>query len=172
MKRPFILAVVLISLYATSCHSNAGDTVKTGQDTIMVDPDHPALPPFKKNPEFRAHVKKEPVAEYKAKTPDPLNSSYFTVSLYETPKTMYYLARVDFEGLGGEDTIKLPDLGTAPHPVLQKGNDTLACIIGFLDNDRKFREMKLVYVTGNGKQLKIKALHHWVVGDHYRLVSE
>jgi len=175
MKRPSACTVwgCLICFF-WACQSPGGGQFRYGHDTLWVDPDHPVLPPLKKNPEFRAQVKKEPVAEYQVKTDDPLNTTYFTVSLYETPRTMYYLVKVDYEGMPAEDTLKFPDLGTQPHPVLQKGQEKFACVIGFLDNDRQFRDLKLAYVIDKGKdlQLKIKTLKHYVVMDHYRLVSQ
>ena len=127
---------------------------------------------FRRNPEFRGHVKKEPVAEYRVKTDNPLNDLYFSVRLYETPVTMKYVAKVEFEGLTGEDTIKLPDMGKEPHPELQKGTDKYSCIIGLLDNDRHFRELKKVYVTDKGRELKITTLRHYMVTEDYRLVGE
>lgn len=162
---PFVLSAIL---FIPACHSSAGDQQSPGKDTILVDPSHPRLPPPKRNPEFRAQVKKDPVAEYREKTGRPEGD--FVVGLYQTTKTMAFRVDMEYEGLPGSDTIKLPDLGTDPHPVLQRGNDKYSCIIGFLDNDKEFRELKLVHARGD--QLKITTLRHWVVGDHYRLVSQ
>jgi len=162
---PFVLSAVL---FLSACHSSAGDVRTPGKDTILVDLSKPQLPPPKRNPEFRARVDKEAVAEYREKTGNLLGD--FVVRLYQTSKTMYYRADVEFEGLPGTDTVKLPDLGTEPHPVLQKGGDPYSCVIGFLDSDKKFRELKLVHVKGD--QLKITTLRHWVVTNHYRLVSQ
>lgn len=113
-------------------------------------------------------MSEDPVAEYREKTGHPAGD--FTVRLYQTSKTMYYRVDVEWEGLPGSDTVRLPDLGTEPHPVLQHGQDKYSCIIGFLDNDKRFRELKLVHAKG--PQLKISTLRHWVVADHYRLVSQ
>ena len=130
------------------------------------------LPRFKRNPETRSPVKKEPVAEYRVRTDNKLNELFFTVRLYETPLTMKYLAKVDFEGLTGEDTVKLPDVGIPPHPVLQKGPEKYSCIVGLMDNNNAFRELKKVYVTGKGSELKITTLKHYVVTEGYRLVTQ
>lgn len=172
MKKPLTPFVLFSLLLFSACHSSNGDQRAPGKDTLLVDAANPQLPPLRQNPEFRAQVKKEPVAEYKEKTGDPLNNGDFFVRLYQTQKTMYYRAEIGFEGLPGEDTIKLPDLGVEPHPMLQKGKDRYSCIIGFLDNDHQFRELKLVFVTDRGKQLKITTLRHWIVSNHYRLVSQ
>ena len=179
MKRPlsslsFALFLLLFACHGLNGNKDAdGDPAKqAGKDTSLVDPSNPRLPAPKRNPESRTVVKKEPVAEYTEKTHDVLNRGDFTVRLYETSKTMEYLAKVEFIALPGEDTIRFPDLGTAPQPVLQKGKDQYSCIIGFLDNDHRFRELKLVYVTDHGNQLKITTLRHYTVTDHFRLVSQ
>jgi hypothetical protein len=164
---PFVLSTVLFIL---SFHSPANGQRVPGKDTFLVDPSKPLLPPPRHNPELRTQVKKEPVAEYREKTGRP--SGDFVVRLYQTSKTMNYRVDVDFEGLPGSDTVRLPDLGTEPHPVLQKGGTTYSCVIGFLDNDRQFREVKLVYVTPKGNQFKITTLRHWHVTTHYRLVGQ
>jgi hypothetical protein len=162
---------LLFSFWLSACHSSTSDA---GPMVAPDSPDNakPALPMFKRNPEFRSHVKKEPVAEYREKTDNRLNDMYFSVRLYETPMTMRYVAKVEFEGLPGEDTIKLPDLGTEPHPVLQKGTDKYSCIIGLLDNEHHFRELKKVYITNKGRDLKITTLKHYIVTENYRLVGQ
>ena len=168
MKTSLTSFVLSTFLFLSACHSSAGDGPPPGKDTILVDVSKPQLPPPRHNPEFRAAVKKEPVAEYHEKTGHIAGD--FVVRLYQTSKTMYYRADAEFEGLPGTDTIKLPDLGTEPHPVLQRGGTNYSCIIGFLDNDKIFRELKLVHA--NSDQLKITTLRHWVVTNHYRLVSQ
>ena len=160
---------LVIILAFSACHSPSGEPNATTDSTAA---QRPALPMFKRNPEVRAHVKKEPVATYQVKTENRLNDMYFSVRLYETPLTMKYLARVEFEGITGEDTIKLPDIGTQPHPVLQKGPEKYSCIIGLQDNNKDFRELKKVYVTDKGQQLKITTLKHYAVTENYRLVNE
>jgi hypothetical protein len=176
---PFALAALLLpaTLFIPSCQqpsaSQQSPEVKHGpggKDTFLVDPAHPNLPPFKQSPEFRTTVKKEPVAEYHEKTGHILGD--FAVKLYQTPKTLNYLIDVEYEGLPGQDTLRLPDLGTEPQPVLQKGSTKYSCLIGFLDHDKVFRDVKLVYVTPKGDQFKIRKLNHWVVTNHYRLISQ
>jgi hypothetical protein len=164
--------MALVALSAASaisaCHSS--DPAPATPDSAGVK--HRALPMLRRNPELRAHVKKDPVAEYRVRTTNPLNEMYFTVRLYETPVTMKYVAKVEFEGLTGADTIKLPDMGMEPHPVLQKGPEKYSCIIGLMDNDKNFRELKKVYVTDKGQELKITTLKHYVVTQDYRLVGQ
>jgi hypothetical protein len=162
-------AFVLIAIvFVSACHSSSADQRVPGKDTLLVDVSHPDLPPPKHNPEFRTHVKKEAVAEFEEKT--RRLEGDFVVKLYQTTKTMAFRTDFEYEGLQGSDTIKLPDLGTEPHPVLQKGEDKYSCVIGFLDGDKKFHELKLVHAKG--AELKITTLRHWIVTDHYRLVSQ
>jgi hypothetical protein len=164
-----IAVALLVPVFLSACRSHAGSPAGTADTPARAAP---ALPMFKRNPEFRSHVKKEPVAEYREKTDNRLNDLYFSVRLYETPVTMRYVAKVEFEGLPGEDTIKLPDMGTEPHPVLQKGKEKYSCIIGLLDNDHQFRELKKVYVTNKGQELKITTLKHYIVTENYHLVGQ
>lgn len=167
MFRPF-LSVILISLVTLSaCHSSTSGP-STDTDTAQ----HRDLPTFKRNPELRTEVKKEPIAEYKIRTDNKLNELYFSVRLYETTATMKYLAKVDYEGLPAEDTITLPDIGIIPQPVLRKGPEKYSCVIGLLDNDNAFRELKKIYVTDQGKELKITTLKHYRVTESYHLESE
>lgn len=153
-----------------ACHSSTAPAPASANDTPLAK--RRDLPMFKRNPETRPHVKKEPVAEYRVKTDNKLNELYFTVRLYETPLTMKYLAKVDYEGLTGEDTIRLPDVGIPPHPALQKGPEKYSCIVGLMDNNNAFRELKKVYVTDKGAELKITTLKHYVVTEGYRLVTQ
>lgn len=165
MKTPIIpfLTSVLFILF---CHIPASGQ-RARKDTFLVDPSKPVLPPPRENPEQRAHVKKEAVAEYREKT----KLGEFVVRMYQTSRTMYYRIDVDFEGLPGSDTVHLPDLGTEPRPAVQKGATDKSCLVGFLDNDNQFREVKLVFVTPKGNQFKITTVRHWHVSTHYRLVS-
>ena len=165
---PTIASAIIMLSSTVSCHSSSTnqpadtDTPLAKRTDLM----------FKRQPELRANVKKEAVAQYRVRTENKLNELYFTVKLYETRETMKYLAKVDFEGLTGEDTVKLPDCGIPPHPVLQKAPEKYSCIIGLMDNNNTFRELKKVYVTDKGQELKITTLKHYMVTEGYRLVSQ
>src|ERR1700733_629437 len=112
-----------------------------------------------KIPLTRDSVSGAPVAEYKEKTDNPLNDWYFSVKLFETSRTFYYLIKLQYEEVKGEDTLKLPNFGTMPKPVIEKGPEKYSCIIGFMDKDNQFREYKKVYIEDN--HLKIVALKHY-----------
>ncbi|MBS1660712.1 MAG: hypothetical protein JST68_06635 [Bacteroidetes bacterium] len=159
----FILSAFLLIL------ANLNTTAQNRKDTFRIDPSNPVLPPPKHNSEDRSKINKEPVAEFRE--PTGHFKGNFIVKLYETSKTMRYRIDVEYDGLPGDDTLRFPDLGTLPRPILKKGTTPLSCIIGFLDNDNVFREVKLVAVTPKGNQFKITTLRHWHVSTHYRLVS-
>jgi hypothetical protein len=109
-------------------------------------------------------VKAEPVAEYQEKTDNPLNDWYFSVKLYETPKTFQYVMKLKYEEMEGDDTLNLPNVGVTPKPVIQKGTDKYSCIVGFMDNQNQFREYKKVFVKYD--QLKVTSLKHYTVASY------
>ena len=112
--------------------------------------------------ENRSAIKRQPAAEFKEKTDNPLNDWYFSVRLFETAKTFKYLVKMQFEELRGEDTLVLPNFGVEPRPVIKKGTEPYSCIIGFLDKDDQFREYKKVYVK-EGRTLRLTTLYHYQV---------
>jgi hypothetical protein len=150
----FVLSCYLMAgCGQTGNHPTTQKTDSTGDPTVVKAAN--TIPPF------RDTVQKEPVAEYRVKTDNPLNDWYFSVRLYETPKTFYYLIRLQFEEIQGTDTLKLPNFGISPRPEVRKGPENYSCIIGFMDKDNQFREYKKVYVVG--ERLKITALKHYAV---------
>lgn len=148
----FVL-LLLISCGQGNDRSPGNKDTASAADTSTLRPEN--IPPD------RDSVSKEPVAEYKVRTENPLNEWYFQVRLYETPKTFHYLIKLEYEVIQGKDTLKLPNFGMMPKPVIKGGPDKYSCIIGFMDKDNQFREYKKVYVKGN--TLKIEALKHYGV---------
>ena len=158
IRFPNLLFAASLSITLFACHSHS--TTEAGN--LPVSADKATGEAVTRNPEYRKIVKKEPVATYQEKTDNPLNNWYFTVKIFETPKTMEYLLTMQFEEVKGQDTLDLPDFGTPPIPVLQKGKDKYSCIVGFMDNHNKFLEYKLVYVK-DGNTLKLTTLKHYSV---------
>lgn len=149
---------LLLLLFAVSCgEQSSKDETKTSDTTAAATVTNPA----DKIPSTRDSVRAEPVAQYSEKTDNPLNDWYFSVKLFETPKTFHYLIKLQYEEIRGEDTLKLPNFGILPQPVIQKGPDKYSCIIGFMDKDNNFREYKKIFVKDN--TLKITALKHYAV---------
>ena len=156
MKRSNLL---LCCLLAAGCHETAPDPI--AKNEAGANAASRTTPATKKIPLFRASVSKEPVAEFKERTPNPLNDWYFSVKLYETSKTFQYRMKLQYEEVAGEDILTLPDLGKQPKPVIQNGPDKYSCIVGFMDASNKFREYKKVYI--NNKELKVTTLKHYTL---------
>ena len=151
------LFVLLIS-FLVACNTNSdSDNVEPTPDSAPVS--EPVVE--EAISETRLEVKKEPVASHSEKTNDPLNDWYFSVRLYETPKTFHYRMQLQFEEIRGDDTLKIPNIGVYPEPVIKAGDEKYSCIIGFLDKDKNFREYKKVYVKNN--TLKVTTLKHYAV---------
>lgn len=159
-KSIVVLFFLLLPFCFFSCHStnqnNSRQTDSTGTPVV--------INPTNNVPDLRKEVKAEPVAEYKEKTDNPLNDWYFSVKLYETQKTFHYRMKLQFEEIRGEDTLKLPNFGYEPKPIIKKGTDKYSCIIGFMDDSNRFREYKLVHVDNN--RLKVTALKHYAVATY------
>ncbi|OQP57991.1 hypothetical protein [Niastella populi] len=159
MKRRNLL---LCCLLAAGCRETAPNN-EAAAKAATAEKTPPAIkaPPVEKIPLYRTTVNEEPIAEHKEKTSNPLNDWYFSVKLYETPKTFQYLMKCKYEELEGDDTLYLPNMGVTPKPVIQKGEDKYSCIVGFMDNNNQFREYKKVYVKND--QLKVTSLKHYTV---------
>ncbi|MDP4258840.1 MAG: hypothetical protein Q8937_11480 [Bacteroidota bacterium] len=162
LSRPLIVASVIVIAFS-ACHSSsphsghdAGEDSSAGKIEAL------------HAPEFRQAPRKEPVAEYSENMNDPLNKDWvFSVRLFETRKTLAYRVAIRYGALDGADTIRLPDLGGQPRPVIKQGPDKYSCIIGFIDNDSTFRDYKLAFAKGD--QFGIKTLKHYAVTQGYRL---
>jgi hypothetical protein len=160
MKRRNLL---LCCLLAAGCRETApNNEAKTAAEKPAAAIEKPA----EKIPLDRTTVNKEPVAEHKEKTENPLNDWYFSVKVYETPKTFQYVMKCKYEELEGDDTLNLPNMGAAPKPVIQKGDDKYSCIVGFMDNNNQFREYKKVYVKND--ELKVTSLKHYSVATYQK----
>jgi hypothetical protein len=157
MKVNLVIFVFTIYLFMSCNQSADSHPENTGSESN-------AKPLRASIPEYRDTVRTEPVAQHQEKVDNPLNNWFFSVKLYETPKTFHYLIKLKYEEITGEDTLKLPNFGTLPKPVIQKGKEKYSCIVGFLDKNNQFREYKKVYVKGN--HLKITALKHYAVATY------
>lgn len=159
MKYRVLSFSLLLLLFLNSCNNSSGTTESSApasKDTPVVAPS-----PTEAIPEKRDKVKQDAVASFKVTTGNPLNDWYFKVELFETPTTFHYLLKMQYEEIRGTDTLKLPNFGIWPEPVIKKGDEPFSCIIGFIDKNKKFREYKKVYVKNN--VLKMTTLKHYTV---------
>jgi hypothetical protein len=152
MRRIFIWVITLFVVSIFSCKS------PTPNNGILSDTSS-GLSAIDRVPMYRTTLNPIPVADYKEKVKNGLNDWYFSVEIYETKKTFYYLIRMQFEEVRGEDTLKLPNLGALPRPQIQKGNDKYSCVLGFLDGQNKFNQYKLVSVVDGN--IKLTTLKHY-----------
>lgn len=87
---------------------------------------------------------------------DPKLDRKFGVQIFETPSTFKYLLLMYYDGTEQQDTLNIPDIGIWPVIEVKPGNDTLSCVIGFLDKEKVFREYKML--TGTKDQLRLTTL--------------
>jgi hypothetical protein len=161
LSLPLLLVIVLSACHSTTNHSvNPADSDSTSKPIEAIHA-----------PELRQDPRKDAVLEYNESINDPLNKDWaFSVRLFETGKTLAYRVAIRYEALDGQDTIRFPDLGGQPRPVIKRGPDKYSCIIGFIDNDSAFREYKLAYAKRD--ECGIKTLKHYAVTQGYRLVTQ
>ncbi len=107
-------------------------------------------------PEKRENINKDPVASYVIPMGDPKLDRKFGVQIFETPFTFKYLLMMFHEGTEEQDTLYIPNIGISPVIQIKPGNDTLSCVIGFLDKEKVFREYKML--TGTNDQLRLTTL--------------
>ncbi|MBE9460457.1 hypothetical protein ACFP1I_02900 [Dyadobacter subterraneus] len=106
--------------------------------------------------EVRKAVKPEAVSSYTepVKDKDGLNDWKFAVSLFETDQTFKYKIKVKYKELEAEDDLVIPNFGIEPKVEVQKGKEPLTCVIGFMDKENVFKELKRVEIIGD--ELKIR----------------
>jgi len=153
--RTSCIASILIFTIAIACNNSRQKEKVSSKKKDSVVSKTPFINPV------RDEVRKDAVATYSEKTDNPLNDWYFKVQLFETENTFHYLMKLQFEEIRGEDTLKLPNFGRTPEPVIKKGDEKYSCIIGFLDKENKFREYKKAYVKDN--VLKVTTIRHYSV---------
>ena len=115
-------------------------------------------------PEKRDNVNKDPVASYVIPMGDPKLDRKFGVQIFETPFTFKYLLMMFHDGTEQQDTLYIPNIGISPVIQIKPGNDTLSCVIGFLDKEKTFREYKML--TGTNDQLRLKTLKKYSLGSN------
>ena len=106
-------------------------------------------------PEERKEVNKNPVASYLVTAGDPRLDRKFGVEVYETPFTFKYLLKIQYGGVQETDTLKVPNFDIWPVVQVKPGEDSLSCIIGFLNEKKEFMEYKLLSVKNGQLQLTV-----------------
>ena len=114
-----------------------------------------------KIPETRSVINPNPVKTYSETIKSFETTDEFKVALFETKETFHYLIKVNYKNLEAEDTLRVPNFGQVPSVQIMKGDTRPSCIVGFLDNDKQFRESKLIYFEDS--EIKIHVLKHYGV---------
>ncbi|MES2373109.1 MAG: hypothetical protein V4557_11060 [Bacteroidota bacterium] len=149
MKRiPFLLLIV-----AVACNQPADNTTTKDSTTVVS---------YDTIPEIRTTVKSTPAAEYSDPIKDELNNWKFAVALYETRRTFHYTVRIQAKEARVTDSINIPNFGTMPKVVIQKGKEPLTCIIGFLDKKGQFMPYRQVSFMND--RLRIRTIQSYSVG--------
>ncbi len=146
------ICVVFSMILFLSCNTNTGNN-KNPQDSVVYTTD--------KVSQTRSNVNPNPVKAYAETVKSFETTDEFKVALFETKETFHYLIKVNYKNLEVEDTLRVPNFGQVPSVEIIKGDKRPSCIAGFLDNNKQFRESKLIYFEDNG--IKIHVLKHYGV---------
>ena len=96
-----------------------------------------------KIPEIRKTINPTAVKTYSETIKSFETTDEFKVSLFETRQTFKYLIKISYKNLDAEDTLNVPNFGEVPAVEIKKGDKRPSCIVGFLDNNKQFKESKL-----------------------------
>jgi len=158
MKLFYALVIVL---YFISCHANDNQQDNVVKDSVIRN--------YENIPLQRSSVNPNAVKTYREEVKSFETTDQFIVSLFETKETFHYLLKLQFKNLEVKDTLKVPDFGMAPSVEILKGDTRPSCVVGFLDKNKKFRELKLVYFENN--KLKVRVLKHYAVATYQDTVT-
>jgi hypothetical protein len=146
------ILVVLSVLLILSCNSKTDDNKNSG-DSVVYSTD--------KISETRSNVNPKPVKTYSETVKSFETTDEFKVSLFETKETFRYLIKINYKNLEAEDTLNVPNFGEVPSVEIIKGDKRPSCIVGFLDNNKQFRESKLIFFEDN--KIEVHVLKHYGV---------
>lgn len=148
-----LIYVVLCIVMISSCNTKPDHNNKNQGDSVVYSTD--------KIPETRDVVNSNPVKVYTEIVKSFETTDEFKVSLFETKETFHYLIKINYKNLEAEDTLRVPNFGEKPSVQIIKGDKRPSCIIGFLDNNKQFKESKLVFFEDN--EIQVHVLKHYGV---------
>ncbi len=149
MKAIYVASLIVLFL---SCNTNTANN-KSAEDSVVYVTD--------KIPETRSNINPKPVKTYNETVKSFETTDQFKVSLFETKETFHYLIKISYKNLDAEDTLNVPNFGETPSVEIVKGDKRPSCIVGFLDNNKQFRESKLIFFEGN--KIEVHVLKHYGV---------
>jgi hypothetical protein len=149
MKAIYVASLIMLFL---SCNTNSGNN-KNSEDSVVYATG--------KVSETRSNINPTPVKTYSETVKSFETTDEFKVSLFETKQTFHYLIKINYKNLEAEDTLNVPNFGEVPSVEIMKGDKHPSCIVGFLDNNKQFRESKLIFFENN--KIKVHVLKHYGV---------
>jgi hypothetical protein len=149
MKAFFIISTAIFFL---SCNSNTANNLQPGDSVVYTT---------SRIHEIRKTINPNAVKTYSETIKSFETTDEFKVSLFETKQTFKYLIKISYKNLDAEDTLNVPNFGEVPAVEIKKGDKRPSCIIGFLDNNKQFRESKLIYFEED--KIKVHVLKHYGV---------
>ena len=153
-----LLVYLLILIFFTNCNTNNGNNTK---GSVVLK--------YENIPEVRSAVSASAVKTYNEIVKSFETTDTFKVALFETKQTFKYLIKLNYKQLGAEDTLRIPNFGINPVIEIKKGDKRPSCIIGFLDEQKQFRESKMVSFEEN--ELKVHVLNHYAVATYQDTVK-
>lgn len=147
----FLPLFALLAISGFHCKNNASEKK---EETFRPSEEQPA-PAISPD---RTDVRKEPAAQYVEDLPGGFQ---YKAELFETPKTFSYVLKLKYQEFTAEDTVRLPDFGIMPEPVLQKGEGKNVILLGFKDKKGAFREYKTITATDD--KLSVKTSKYYTV---------
>lgn len=100
-----------------------------------------------------------PVAQFSNNLDDQVTNNDFKVSLYPTAEETVFKIDIRYGGNEVHQEITMLPHSYYRRIVLKKGDGSGQCILGFVDMDGKFNEMKLI--TASGTSIGIKTLKEY-----------
>lgn len=146
-----VICTIAFSVLLLSCNTH---------NTNSTQPEDSVVSATSEIPETRKEVHANAIKTY-SETIESETTDEFKVSLFETKQTFKYLIKISYKNLDAEDTLNVPNFGEIPEVEIKKGDKRPSCIIGFLDNNKQFRESKLIYFENS--TIKVHVLKHYAV---------
>lgn len=148
---------ILLILFILSCNARTPNT-DSAKDSVILN--------YDVIPAERRSVSADAVRSYSETVKSFETTDEFKVSLFETKETFHYLIKISYKSLEEEDTLKVPNFGILPSVEIKKADKRPSCIVGFLDQNKQFRESKLIYFEDN--RIKVHVLKHYAVATYQK----
>lgn len=152
----FYPSLLIISINFISCNTSSTTYTSEKKDSIILA--------YEVIPAERDTVQTTPVTEYFENVSGYDKEHGFYVALYETKETFHYKIKMCFKNLDGSDTLRIPNFGIWPKPVLKKGDKKYSCIAGFNDKQGNFKESKLIF--DDDGDLRVRVLKRYAVATY------